>query len=325
LTNPTRFVIEWNHINQYGALNTPRTFELILYPIGDIVFMYNDFVGGTVTSATVGTENSSGTEGIQLTFNGSGPFLLAPQTGVVIPWIEPPWPIIELTLTPVNPPIVIPAIGGVFSYNISAQNLINENIPFQVWNMVTLPNGANYGPVLGPIGLVIGPLGNIARVRNQSVPATAPAGQYIYRSYVGTSYPIANYDSASFTFTKSTLRTGESASIDSWNLFDWNENTEVKNNLEDSFIIHHSSFIISASPNPFNSSTVISFELPDASEVDITAYDISGREIKSIVNGQWSTGKHQVEWNAEVLPSGIYFVRLTAGSIETVNKVLLLK
>jgi hypothetical protein len=96
--------------------------------------------------------------------------------------------------------------------------------------------------------------------------------------------------------------------------------------VEDSeFIIHHSSFIISAFPNPFNSSVVISFELRASSPVELTIYDITGREVWKLASRIWHLGTNQVEWNAEGMPSGIYFARLTAGDYIQTQKLLLLK
>jgi hypothetical protein len=80
------------------------------------------------------------------------------------------------------------------------------------------------------------------------------------------------------------------------------------------------------SPNPFNPTTTITFDLPVASEVSLKVSNISGREIVSLVTGHLSIGKHQVVWNAEGLPSGVYFVRLSVdGGQSAVQKVVLMK
>ena len=66
----------------------------------------------------------------------------------------------------------------------------------------------------------------------------------------------------------------------------------------------------SPQPNPFNSSTVISFNLEAAGRVELKVFDITGREAESLVNGHLSLGKHRVTWEAEGFGSGVYFVRL---------------
>jgi parallel beta-helix repeat protein len=79
-------------------------------------------------------------------------------------------------------------------------------------------------------------------------------------------------------------------------------------------------------PNPFNSSVALRFELSEDREIELKIFDISGREVASIVNGQWSMGEHSVVWNAEGMPSGMYFIRLMVGGGQSmVQKVVLMK
>jgi hypothetical protein len=78
-------------------------------------------------------------------------------------------------------------------------------------------------------------------------------------------------------------------------------------------------------PNPFNSITTIEFELPEDSIVSMTIYDISGRIIEELVNGNLNAGYNQVLWNADNRSSGIYFVRLHAGSYNKTSKLVLIK
>ena len=79
-------------------------------------------------------------------------------------------------------------------------------------------------------------------------------------------------------------------------------------------------------PNPFNASTVVSFELRAASFVELVVYDITGREVTVLGAGDWGLGEHEVVWDAEGLPSGLYFVRLTVDSGQSmVRKAMLIK
>ncbi len=80
-----------------------------------------------------------------------------------------------------------------------------------------------------------------------------------------------------------------------------------------------------AYPNPFNPSTTISFTVPEVSEVTLRIFDVSGREVASLLNGPVNAGEHVVEWNAEGLPSGTYFYSLTAPNYTATKKLLLLK
>jgi hypothetical protein len=85
-------------------------------------------------------------------------------------------------------------------------------------------------------------------------------------------------------------------------------------------------------PNPFNGETRIGFSLParagwsggqDVGAVSLTVYDITGREVASLVNGPLSPGQHEVVFDASRLSSGMYLYRLRAGEfVETKRMVL---
>ena len=84
--------------------------------------------------------------------------------------------------------------------------------------------------------------------------------------------------------------------------------------------------LYSPCPNPFNSSTVISFELRAASFVELMVYDVMGREVQLAVSSWQLAGKHEVVWEAEGLGSGVYFVRLSVvGGQSMVKKVVMVK
>ena len=78
-------------------------------------------------------------------------------------------------------------------------------------------------------------------------------------------------------------------------------------------------------PNPFNPSTTIKYALPENEKVTIDIYDLLGRKVAELVNGEVAAGYHEVKFNAGNLASGIYFYRLSAGSFTQVNKMLLMK
>lgn len=83
--------------------------------------------------------------------------------------------------------------------------------------------------------------------------------------------------------------------------------------------------ILNCFPNPFNPSTNISFQLQTTGKVNLTIFDITGREVAMLVDGMKPTGSHQVTFDASTLSSGIYFARLTAGEFRAVQKMLLVK
>ena len=80
-----------------------------------------------------------------------------------------------------------------------------------------------------------------------------------------------------------------------------------------------------AYPNPFNSSTMITFELPQEAFVRIIVYDILGREVRRLVNGAQRAGTHQVTLDASNLQSGIYFCHADLGEWNDVQKLVYIR
>jgi hypothetical protein len=78
-------------------------------------------------------------------------------------------------------------------------------------------------------------------------------------------------------------------------------------------------------PNPFNPMTTISYDVPIASFVRITVYDVLGKEITTLVKEEQEAGYYTVQWNARNWPSGVYFCRMIAGEFSAVKKLLLVK
>ena len=75
-------------------------------------------------------------------------------------------------------------------------------------------------------------------------------------------------------------------------------------------------------PNPFNGSTTLTYELGASAPVKIQLYNHMGKVLGILVNETQSKGTHQVEWNAEGLPAGIYYVQLNAGEHLLTKKIL---
>ncbi len=78
-------------------------------------------------------------------------------------------------------------------------------------------------------------------------------------------------------------------------------------------------------PNPFNPSTIISFSLPKKSDVYITIYDITGKEIQQLFEGVEEAGKYEVSFDGSNLSSGVYFYKLRAGDFTSTKKMILVK
>jgi len=80
-------------------------------------------------------------------------------------------------------------------------------------------------------------------------------------------------------------------------------------------------------PNPFNPSTTISFELPQAAQVEVDILNTMGQRVRSLVNGYFGAGEHQVTWDGrddagQKVSSGVYFYMLKAGSVVKTMKMI---
>lgn len=86
----------------------------------------------------------------------------------------------------------------------------------------------------------------------------------------------------------------------------------------------------SAFPNPFNPKTKIVFELTEVAPVDLAVFDLSGRQLRSLISGVRPAGEHEAVWdgrdeNGAPLASGVYFVRLRTPMVTESGSLVLLK
>ncbi|NOX36681.1 MAG: T9SS type A sorting domain-containing protein [Calditrichaeota bacterium] len=78
-------------------------------------------------------------------------------------------------------------------------------------------------------------------------------------------------------------------------------------------------------PNPFNPATTIRFSIPRSERVTLKVYDVTGREVVTLIDGRLRAGTHRVTFNATDLPSGVYFYQLRAGKYVATRKMILIK
>ena len=76
-------------------------------------------------------------------------------------------------------------------------------------------------------------------------------------------------------------------------------------------------------PNPFTSTTTISYSVSQISYVDIRIYDMLGKEIITLVDGFKPSGLYQIEFNATDLPKGYYFIQMKADDFTATRKIKL--
>ena len=94
---------------------------------------------------------------------------------------------------------------------------------------------------------------------------------------------------------------------------------EYENNILNEFKL------FSNYPNPFNNTTRFRYNIPKASDVKISIYDINGRLITTLVDYYHQSGEHKITWNSANESSGIYYFKLSAGNFIDVKKCTLIK
>ena len=229
------------------------------------------------------------------------------------------FPNLSITLEPVNPPIVIPANGGSFDYDVAAVNDGFNTTEFTFWNDVILPNGTLYGPILVRPDLTLAPGETMSRTLTQSVPPNAPSGTYTYQVHIGD-YPSNVVAETSFDFEKSAVDFSLNGGSSDWTVTGWDEEVVLSGgDMPTEFSLSQNY------PNPFNPETIISFELRDACFVELIVYDIQGREVARLADGYYSAGMHDFTFDGSDLSSGVYLAWLQADGFQQARKLLLLK
>lgn len=227
-----------------------------------------------------------------------------------------PDPCVAVDLVPHGTPIFIPASGGEFTFDFELENICDSTVVVDVWTDVDLPTGPVFGPIILRTDITVLVAQTLVRELTQSVPANAPAGYYSYHGYAGY-YPDFVIAEDHFSFGKMVDDAGSSPSYN-WNVSGWDVET-VASATPTEFTLSP------AYPNPFNPETNLTFSLPEAGNVSLIVYDVSGREVARLFDGWYSAGVHKATFGASGLPSGVYFARLTAGDLQQTQKLMLMK
>lgn len=78
-------------------------------------------------------------------------------------------------------------------------------------------------------------------------------------------------------------------------------------------------------PNPFNPTTAIAYDLPQAAPVQLGVYDLFGRKVATLIDARQAPGRYEVVFDAHDLASGVYFYRLEAGAYTATRRMVLMK
>ena len=94
--------------------------------------------------------------------------------------------------------------------------------------------------------------------------------------------------------------------------------------------VHQATQLASIHPNPFNPETTVEYTLENTQRVVIAIFDVKGALVRRLVDQSVPTGEHRVTWNGvddagQPASSGIYFVRMVAGTYTETRKIVMLK
>jgi subtilisin family serine protease len=328
-------IVEYNNIEQYAPVGAFETFQVILfdpayYPTttgdGRIKVQYKTMSATAQSEGTIGIENFAETIGIQYFFDGArDPNAHAIANGFAILYTtpaSPQLPQLNVIMTPLNPPIVIPANGGQFQFNATAQRTQGPQAAYWVWARDRYPDGSYTTNLLGPVQ-INSPVGvTVTRLRTQVVPSSWPAGVHYYIGYANPTVAYPATDADSFSWTKSTTADGGPMVNAPENYGESFEPYLVKTAAAE---LPTAYGLSQNHPNPFNPTTAISYQLPASSYVSLKVYDVAGRMVANLMNGWQEAGNHQVTFDGSRLSSGLYFVKMQAGSFNAVRKMMLVK
>ena len=88
--------------------------------------------------------------------------------------------------------------------------------------------------------------------------------------------------------------------------------------------------LLPALPNPFRVQTTVSFELAQPAQVSLAVYDVSGRRVRLLLDGQRGAGSHRVAWNGlddrgRVVAGGVYYLRLDGNRVQQSRTIILVR
>ena len=149
--------------------------------------------------------------------------------------------------------------------------------------------------------------------KNPSNPVLSPSAWTWNSTGVSLGTVLQRGDTLDLWYDGSSSRIGHATSLVTTGVADRKRIVPIEFNLAQNY------------PNPFNPSTTIKFELPRASRVALTVYDVLGRQVSVLVNERRNAGVYEVKFDGSELASGVYFYRIQAGDYVATKKLVLMK
>ncbi len=228
-------------------------------------------------------------------------------------------PPVTVSVAPVGAPITVPSTGGAVAFDVTLTNTTGSPQTFDAWADADLSNGAEFG-VIPPTTVTLPGGFSFTRRINLNVPGAAPAGTSTLVVKLGD-FPDAASSADQFTVTKLTAAGAQQASA-TWQVKGWDF---AEGEAASRTATAAPSATLRAYPSPFTSQATVAYTLPQAASVQLTVYDVLGREVAVLMNGEAETGRHEAVFAGTDLPAGVYLVRLVVGGQTQTQRVTLLR
>jgi len=325
-----KIIIQWTNYQRYSGTSS-YTWQVHLYSSGKILVYYNTMTG-TINSATIGIENSTGTVGLQVAKDAN---YIKNNLALKIS-ADPEW-----VLT--NSPLA----GTLHNGNTAAIEMTfkSEDFPLGTYSMDIVVNNNSGTPVVTvPLTMVIAPIPveltsfTVEPVKDNvlltwtTATETNNSGFSIERKNVSadTWTQVSFIDgkgttteATSYTFTDKNLKAGSYEyrlkQIDFDGTFSYSSVVKIDLDIPANYVLEQNY------PNPFNPSTTIKFGLPADSQVKINIFNSIGEKVAELINSKMTAGYHTVNFDASNLTSGIYFYQIKADNFESIKKMMLIK
>jgi hypothetical protein len=336
-----QLIVQYTGLPRFGEPLTSLTFQVILNSDGSMLYQYQD-MQGTITSGTVGIENSDASSGLQVAFNTT--YVqnnLAVLIQEVCPWLT------------FGPPSGSTPQGNTDDVNVNV-DAAGLDIDTYLCNMVINSNGINENPVIVPVIMVVGtPVERIdaliAKVEALEDAGVLNKGQ--------ANALIVKLEAAKKSLNKGKCQTAVNqlnAFINQVTAFinggiltqeqgdeliaDANAIIDILSPCEESKSGELLSDVSSGDgemgftleqnrPNPFNGKTTISFSVAEANHTTLVVYNAVGQEVAVLFNEVAAEEmQYSVEFDGSQHPKGIYFYRLESGEkVQTMKKMILMR
>ncbi len=314
-----KFIIQFTGWPPYSGSGS-FTFQVVLYSSGKIMFYYKEMTG-TLTSSTVGIENSTGTIGLQVAYNSayitnnravkfsaepewltnglsSGTIFNGNSVDVELTFSAEDYPLgnyaMDLKVAsndPVNPIVTVPVTMQISVIPVELTSFVAKNERNSVtlnWATATETNNNGF---------------QVERKLNGTNEWTSLS----FVSGDGTSTERNNY-----SYVDKDLKVGKYSyrlkQIDLDGTFEYSPVIEVDVNAPNEFTLYQNY------PNPFNPTTTIEYSLPEKADVIISIYNSIGELVTTLVNGSVEAGYQKTAFNAANFTSGTYIYQIRAAA-----------